>query len=1339
MCKLKGYVVCLLRELGEEFRQNKAPYILSYYNRINVCGVTAFENFRVLSSKLAAGIPAERKQLLLYKLECTPPECNLDFCGPTDTDKSIIQQALHKGMPFDNNAFPFALENKYALACITILRLDNEVKRALTTEEKPPETALAEYIYSLLGKSEGISYECFGTLGSEDLCMISLSDSFAGIYETVNRLRMIKLRTQDNEVRSLLANTYSVLILTGNEKETDPDLIWGGASATISLSLKGTLDQGSSDFINKLKEKLGQDIYYPRIGEYDISIRCEAKKITHELFSKDGLLFSGHTEYRQQCYQTSTVIINEPVKSDASAPEHTYWEPGIASFPAHSPLARNDGDAYKKIKDTIHRVRNALWTDNEHEKEQNTHWLQYLAYVEQSLFLLSKDYLRILESDISDNWKKTLNDQFDAVMDSICYYANYVRELRGTVANTDDEVAAQNYITWKDRFSSYFEDLISSLHQSISDVSQIDDLFYDKLTSNLHNTGTYIKILGTYYGIIQTIISVINIMPREPGTKTREIVPIVQFGLAPKIQSKPYVVRDAYDPKGCEQYVTVFVMPYQALSRIPRYVGPLFHEVFHYCVPESRYNRNSLLGMTLSLLMLPQYTAAFFDELGKFADCKDIVGQSVIDFLLVDGETPASQYVSLVDSAYEELQDWIYLDQDTGKKNHKQSFLRREFQNILLHCFDPFVEPDSYPSIYEIFIERLLEHIEQHREAITHAMGDSVLVMIDQAYTKLNLGGNTPVEEKRSRLFSKIHNNAIQNRQDIFYKWQISFDKITSAWREVFPDLLDICLLIPETVENYKNERILQYLWQIYNVRCDTIFFPFDSNVSEENELRVGIIIDILWRSANDELTKLGIDELVSEFEVFLKNELAYSGENRYKDAMINQSCKSYRRYLNIVDPFGSVIAERIGRLVPDQLNHLSELLRSSDQYSSLIKRLDFLYESFQKYCSIYKDPGDHHSQMFGLCLKILQEFQEPWPSLPLSNAEVSVKDVSFGCITRRSGSSPEARYHYINKVNYGLWADTPGMLFEHLRSIYANYPRPDPKNDQHFERRLWFRGESDVSRKTVPTLMRTDTADTDESLPDIMRRIVRFAKSKIYSFVDTAHFNDADWMGLLQHYGIPTPLLDWSEDFCTSLFFATKHWIDGEKTEKDAVIYVLDPFLLNTANRIVSGEQKLPSVVNLTWFLQNREAHIDLPLLSEEEDFDRFWCHASLTEKNVNKKTKAGYPIAGLIKINNDRMHAQSGTFLFPHLYNPALKEGRRETFLTHDHIQLQEEYIEFVYKKTNILPPQFLWKLVLNHSHWKAFAEITQALGMSQFSVYPEFGQISEDVKWYCKTGLK
>ena len=376
---------------------------------------------------------------------------------------------------------------------------------------------------------------------------------------------------------------------------------------------------------------------------------------------------------------------------------------------------------------------------------------------------------------------------------------------------------------------------------------------------------------------------------------------------------------------------------------------------------------------------------------------------------------------------------------------------------------------------------------------------------------------------------------------------------------------------------------------------------------------------------------------------------------------------------------------------------------------------------------------------MFDLCLDILRVFREPCPPLPLSDEDVIVKDISFGSSEKRGPSSNEAvYYHYLNKVNYGVVADTPGDLFEHLLSVYANYPRPDPENDQHFERRLWFRGESDSQREVIPTLMRTDTPDVEEPLHDVMRRIVRFAKSKIYSFVDTAHFNDADWMGLLQHYSIPTPLLDWSEDFSASLFFATKHWISGKRTEKDAVIYILDPFLLNTANRIVSGEQKIPDNVDRAWFLQSRDAHIDLPLLSEEEDFNRFWRHASLTGM-PKEGEKEGYPIAGLLKINNDRMYAQSGTFLFPDLYNPALDTGRKKTFLAHDHRELQEEYIKLVFKRCNILPPQFLWRLVLNHSHWKAFAEMTQALGMSQFSVYPEFGQISEDVKWYCKTGLK
>src|SRR5690606_15974923 len=71
----------------------------------------------------------------------------------------------------------------------------------------------------------------------------------------------------------------------------------------------------------------------------------------------------------------------------------------------------------------------------------------------------------------------------------------------------------------------------------------------------------------------------------------------------------------------------------------------------------------------------------------------------------------------------------------------------------------------------------------------------------------------------------------------------------------------------------------------------------------------------------------------------------------------------------------------------------------------------------------------------------------------------------------------------------------------------------------------------------------------------------------------------------VMQHYGIPTRLLDWSENALVALFFAVNNAeIDNKKR---SVVYVLQPYLLNnyTLKEILETEKefnKIPTIVNI-------------------------------------------------------------------------------------------------------------------------------------------------------------
>lgn len=196
----------------------------------------------------------------------------------------------------------------------------------------------------------------------------------------------------------------------------------------------------------------------------------------------------------------------------------------------------------------------------------------------------------------------------------------------------------------------------------------------------------------------------------------------------------------------------------------------------------------------------------------------------------------------------------------------------------------------------------------------------------------------------------------------------------------------------------------------------------------------------------------------------------------------------------------------------------------------------------------------------------------------------------------------------------------------------------------------LWYRGQRLSTRTLEPALYRSNLCyETEDNygnmimprpktynfkgqevrFPDQFKMLEKFKREvKKYNLAPALNMNEIEWLCFAQHCGMPTSLLDWSEDPMVALYFAIssiKLPIQDEEKDNEAIVFVLNPSIMNSYSTI--------------WDTDNNGDIIDVkyPIPVTEKNYQIFVKHA--IENNLPvciKPHKLGY-----------RMCRQSGNFM--------------------------------------------------------------------------------------------
>jgi len=166
----------------------------------------------------------------------------------------------------------------------------------------------------------------------------------------------------------------------------------------------------------------------------------------------------------------------------------------------------------------------------------------------------------------------------------------------------------------------------------------------------------------------------------------------------------------------------------------------------------------------------------------------------------------------------------------------------------------------------------------------------------------------------------------------------------------------------------------------------------------------------------------------------------------------------------------------------------------------------------------------------------------------------------------------------------------------------------------------VWFRGHASSTYSLLPSIARNPNGIARESM--LSKRF----KQNAHPFRHMPPTSEWEWLFLMQHFGVPTRLLDWTESPLTALYFTV--FDDSGKDNHDGHLWALVPTKFN---------HDVPRI--------RPQVPIDIPCFGVDAILDTYRPDQMSLDPMTNL-----LPVAALAHRQNERIMAQMGVFTIMH-----------------------------------------------------------------------------------------